>query len=315
MTDGSVPARYWESLDLPDGSVPARYWESLDLPDGSARCLLCPHRCAIPMGKTGRCRVRANFGGSLVASAYGVVSALALDPIEKKPLARFHSGSRVLSAGFYGCNLSCAFCQNHEISQRGVPGEGSLGAFGYARFSPDGLVSEALLARNRGNIGLAFTYNEPFTNFEFMLDCARSARESGLLNVIVTNGFVNPDPLEEILPFVDAMNIDLKSWNDGFYRELCGASLPPVLRTIERAARSCHVEATTLLIPGLNDSEEEIDSISSWLASVSADIDLHLTRHHPAYRLSEPDPIAVDRLTSLAGIARARLKYVHCGNV
>jgi pyruvate formate lyase activating enzyme len=305
----------------------ARYWERVTgLPDASGgsdsvRCTLCPNRCIIREGCAGRCRIRINEGGSLAASAYGVVSSLALDPIEKKPFAHYYPGSFILSLGSFGCNLSCKFCQNHEISQTGVPSEPLERTFAgraFARHAPEELVAEARTLIPRGNIGLAYTYNEPFTNFEFVSDTAILSREAGLKNVLVTNGYVNPEPLAEIAPYIDAMNIDLKSWTDSFYSEICGGRIEPVKATIETlAARypSCHIEITTLLIPGFNSARDEIASLSGWLASISPDIPLHLTRHHPDYLMSSPGPIEVRELLALADLARKKLNHVHCGNI
>lgn len=281
---------------------------------GSAvQCLLCPHECLIPEGSTGRCRVRRNLQGILHAESYGVVSSLALDPIEKKPLYHFHPGSFILSAGSRGCNLSCRFCQNHEISQTGCLH--TAAGSGDRIMTPAELVDAAVAVLPRGNIGIAFTYNEPFVGYEFVYDASILARERGLKTVLVTNGFVNPEPLAEILPRIDAMNIDLKAFTDGFYRRICGGRLEPVLETIRSGAASCHVEVTTLVIPGLNSAPAEIDALASALAQISADIPLHLNRHHPAYRMAEPSPISVAELHALAGIARRHLSTVHCGNV
>ena len=300
---------------------PARYWERIADESDTVRCTLCPNRCVIAAGCAGRCRVRINEAGSLVAGAYGIVSSLALDPIEKKPLAHFYPGSSILSLGSFGCNLSCKFCQNHEISQTGIPAEPidrSFAGRAFARHTPGQLVAEARDLMPRGNIGLAYTYNEPFTNFEFVFDTATLAREAGLRNVLVTNGYVNPEPLAEIAPLIDAMNIDLKSWDDSFYREICGGTVEPVKATIETLASrypACHVEITTLVIPGFNSSRDEIAALSDWLGSLSPDIPLHLTRHHPDYLMSSPGPIAAQELRDLADLAREKLKYVHCGNI
>ena len=286
---------------------------NLALP-GTVRCLLCPHRCLIAEGRRGRCRIRKNEGGRLFAAGYGFVSALALDPVEKKPLARFHPGSYILSVGQYGCNLSCLFCQNHEISQVGIPVPDS-GRDRAGVLSPESLVSSALAAVPRGNIGLAYTYNEPLTGYEFVCDTAIRIHEVGLKNVLVTNGYINPEPLTEILPYIDAMNIDLKSFRDSFYRETCGGGLDPVLDAISVSARICHVEIATLIIPGLNSSTAEIDELSAWIASVSPEIPLHLNRHHPDFRMQEPVPITREELFSLAEIAKKHLKYVYTGNI
>lgn len=295
------------------------------------RCRLCPHACLIRDGERGRCCVRLALDGRLFAEGYGIISSMALDPIEKKPFARYKPGTRVLSVGGYGCNLSCSFCQNHEISQRGVPRAfepgkaGRLAAADHFRsagplaldrpVNPFDLVDEASTLVERGNIGLAFTYNEPFINHEFVFDTAYLAREKGLDVVLVTNGFVNLEPLMDILPLVSAMNIDLKAFTEDFYRSVCGGSLDPVKEAIKLAHAVCHVELTTLVIPGLNAHDTEIAALASWIASVSPDIPLHLTRHHPSYRMMKAEPIEVDQLLALARVASSRLSTVIPGNI
>ena len=284
------------------------------------RCLLCPNECSIPEGKAGRCHVRVNSGGILQAASYGAVSALALDPIEKKPFTQFFPGSRILSTGNYGCNLSCKFCQNHEISQQGLT-DGDGGDGGRRRtsyMSPEALAKAALDARPRGNIGLAYTYNEPFVGYEFIKDTALLVKDAGLQNVLVSNGYVNHEPLVALMPFIDAINVDLKSFSDSFYRFMCGGKLTPVMKTIETIVKdfpSCHIEITTLVIPGLNSSRDEIDSLSLWLASLSSDIPLHLSRHHPDYHLPSPEPIGRNEIRELAEVARFHLRTVLCGNM
>ncbi len=284
--------------------VQARYWT----PGAglAVTCLLCPHHCHIQAGESGRCQVRTNVAGRLMATAYGHVTALALDPIEKKPLAAFKPGTRILSLGSYGCNLRCAFCQNWTLSQQKAA---------YRTWTADRLVDQALSLQAAGNIGLAHTYNEPLIHYEFVLACAKATRKAGLDTVLVTNGFINPEPLDELLPWVDAMNIDLKAWTEAFYRSVCAGNLKAVRQTIERAVKSCHVECTCLLIPGLNDGEEEIDQMAAWLASLQSDLVLHLSRHHPDYLMPKPAPISLSRLDKLANIARKHLHRVQLGNV
>jgi len=297
--------------DAAFGGKVARFYESMDRGDDSVRCELCPNRCVIGDGRAGLCRVRKNRGGTLYADSWGIVASLALDPIEKKPLVGFHPGSFILSVGGYGCNLSCKFCQNHQISQVDPPdkiGEDQL-------YSPERLRDEAVSLVSSGNIGLAFTYNEPFISWEYVRDCAVLIREAGLKNVLVTNGYVNPEPLEEILPLIDAMNIDLKSFSGSFYRTVCGGTLEPVLATIAASIPRCHVEITTLVIPGLNSTPAEIGSLAAWLASIDPSVILHLNRHHPDYRMMSPEPIPRDELFALADVARRYLQNVHCGNV
>ena len=229
-------------------------------------CRLCPKLCSIREGKYGFCGVRQNRGGTLFATNYGKVSSCALDPIEKKPLYHFYPGSCILSFGSAGCNLRCGFCQNWSIAQGDPPTR---------EVSPAEAVELARLQRERGypNTGIAYTYNEPLMWYEYVLDTAVLAWEAGLKNVLVTNGYINETPLLELLPYIDAMNIDVKGFTDKYYRESCKGSLEPVLRTVEIARTRCHVELTTLLVTGLNDSEEEISRLVEWVAS--------LTRRYP----------------------------------
>jgi pyruvate formate lyase activating enzyme len=281
----------------------ARYWEAR--PDGRVQCLLCPHTCTVAPGKRGRCGVRANREGRLYTLNYGEVSSLADDPIEKKPLYHFYPGRSILSVGTVGCSFRCRFCQNHGISQNpDHPTE---------YISPDKLVG---LALQEGSLGIAYTYNEPFVWYEYVLDCCGLARERGLKNVFVTNGHLNPEPLAELLPLADAFNVDLKSFRPGFYRSLVGGELEPVKRTIREIASrpGITLEVTTLVIPGHNDSEDEMDELAGWLASLRPDIPYHLSAYFPRYRLhAPPTPAAIlERLRETAG---RHLQYVYVGNV
>ena len=285
-------------------SYDALFWSGGD--DGCVRCELCPHRCCIDEGFAGVCGVRENRGGALVASGYGLVSSIALDPIEKKPLYLFHPGKHVLSVGGFGCNLRCPFCQNHEISMfRDI---GSIDSF----YSPDDIVRLAGQTIIKGNIGLAYTYNEPLIGYEFLCDCARLVHDEGLYNVIVTNGCINREPLEALLPFIDAMNIDLKGFTKGFYDRV-GGSLEAVLETIESSCRSCHVEITTLVLPGEN--EDDIEEISKWLAAIDTNIPLHLSRFFPRYRYADREPTSRETVVRLCDIAKKHLKNVFAGNM
>lgn len=274
--------------------------------EGGVRCRLCPNACLIREGEAGRCRVRVNRDGILYADSYGRISSIALDPVEKKPLRRFNPGTSILSVGLWGCNLSCRFCQNHEISQHGPSGR----QMDCAR-----LVDMALDARSSGNIGLAYTYNEPLVNIEYVLDCAKTARKAGLLNVLVTNGYVQAEPLAELIPFIDAVNIDLKAYTDGFYQNLCGGTLNPVLDAIRYCVNRTHVEITTLIIPGHNDTIEEIGTIASFLSSLSPYIPLHITRHHPAWKMREEKSASADAIRALVSRAEKELAYVYAGNI
>lgn len=270
-------------------------------------CTLCPHACLLEEGRTGFCRARKNIGGEIVCINYGLLTSLALDPIEKKPLRRFHPGSKILSVGSFGCNLRCPFCQNSELS---MADEKQIRTF---ELSPQELIEKAKELVSRGNIGLAYTYNEPLVGYEFVRDCAKLIKENGLKNVAVTNGYLCEQPLSELLPYIDAMNIDLKGFTEDFYKSLHG-DLETVKRTIEIAARGCHVEVTTLIIPQENDSEEEIDALSKWLASIDQEIPLHLSRFFPCYRMTDRAPTPVETVYRLAEVARKNLIYVYEGN-
>lgn len=274
-----------------------------------AVCPICPHACALAEGQTGLCHGRVAEGGQVVDANYGRVTSLALDPIEKKPLTRFRPGSKVLSVGSYGCNLRCPFCQNASIAcagERDVP---------WREVAPAELVDAAASLVPEGNIGIAFTYNEPLVGLEFVRDTGRLAHERGLANVLVSNGYVNDGPLREIAPFIDAANIDLKGFTQSFY-DLVGGGLSTVMRTIEvlAATPGCHLEVTTLVIPGLNDSEQEIAEAAQWLASLNPSIPYHLTRFFPCHRLTDRPATPPATVHRLANIARRYLKHVYVGN-
>jgi len=271
------------------------------------RCGLCFHHCELEEGQTGFCRARGNRGGTIVPLNYGKLTSLALDPIEKKPLRRFHPGSLILSAGSFGCNLRCPFCQNHEISMAGEHGAQTL------EVSPEQLAGKAAELRTMGNIGAAYTYNEPLVGYEYVRDCAALVHERSMVNVLVTNGTVEEAPLRALLPLIDAANIDLKGFTSAWYRRL-GGDLETVKRSITLAAEYCHVEVTTLLVPGENDSVEEIRELACWLAGVKPDIPLHLSRFFPRYRMTDHPPTPVEQVHRLADKARAYLTYVYTGN-
>ena len=272
-----------------------------------ALCKLCFHHCALDDGQTGLCRARACQDGKIISLNYGKLTSLALDPIEKKPLARFRPGSKVLSVGSYGCNLHCPFCQNASIA---CAGESDVP---WREMMPAELVELAVSLMPEGNIGIAFTYNEPLVGFEFVRDTARLAHERGLANVLVSNGYVNDGPLQEIAPLIDAANIDLKGFTPEWYKRL-GGDLETVKRSIRLAAEQCHVEVTTLLIPGENDSEEEIRALAQWLSSVDREIPLHLSRFFPQYQMRVKPPTPVEQVYRLADAAREYLSFVYNGN-
>jgi pyruvate formate lyase activating enzyme len=267
-------------------------------------CGLCPKHCIVGEGRTGFCRVRKNIGGTLYTENYGRCSSYAIDPIEKKPLYHFYPGSQILSLGTWGCNFACQFCQNWEIAQD-FPQTVEL--------PPDKAVS---MAKGTGpdNIGIAYTYSEPSVWYEYILDTAELAHDNGLTNVLVTNGFINQAPLETLLPHIDGMNIDVKAFNDDFYRTICAGELEHVKYTVEMAVQHCHVEITTLVIPGLNDREEEIQALAKWLAGLNPDMPLHFSRYFPRYRLQAP-PTPLVTLERAYRIAKDYLNYVYIGNV
>lgn len=280
----------------------AMYYEKIH--GERVHCHLCPYECQIPSGGKGACGVRQNIGGVLYSLVYGKTTGLSLDPIEKKPLYRYHPGEKILSLGTRGCNLHCEFCQNWEISQ---------GADG----PMEDITSEEIIfrAKEHDSFGIAYTYNEPFIWYEFVLDTARLAKANGLENVLVTNGYVNMEPLEEMLPLIGAMNIDLKSFNEDFYIKVCRGRLKPVLDVIKRSAESCHVELTNLIIPTLNDKEDDIEKMVGWIYSnLGPEVPLHLSRYFPCYNMSIP-PTPVATLKMAERVAREKLKYVYLGNV
>jgi pyruvate formate lyase activating enzyme len=277
----------------------AAHW----VPEGDAvRCGLCPHRCRIAEGKAGICGVRENRGGTLIAATYGMVASIAVDPIEKKPLFHFHPGARILSIGSIGCNFRCDFCQNWQLVLRQAPVE------------PVRIENLLRTARRANSVGIAYTYNEPLIQFEFVLECAKAFRAAGMKNVLVTNGYVCPEPLAELLPSVDAMNIDLKSMDPAFYRKICGGNLDPVLATIRAAARSTHVELTTLLYTGHNDADDQVRKVVDFVAETDREIPLHISRYFPQHRATAP-PTPPDRVAAAHRIARERLPYVYVGNM
>ncbi len=275
------------------------------------QCKVCFRQCVLAPGQTGACGARRNRDEIVEPVFYGRVSSLALDPIEKKPLMRFHPGSRILSVGSLGCNLRCPFCQNHEIAQRDETGAFSVLT---EAFPPERLAALAEETSGRGNIGIAFTYNEPLVNYEYVRDTARLVKERGMVCVLVTNGTASPDVLRELQPYVDAMNIDLKGFTDRYYRDVLGGDLEMTKAFIREAAKTCHVELTALIVPGENDSEAEMQALSAWVAGISPDIPLHVSRFFPRHRMADRPPTPVQTVYRLAEIARQNLRYVYTGN-
>lgn len=320
----------------------AMYFEKIE--NSKVHCYLCPHGCVIKPGMTGACRARKNIDGELYSLNYGKVSSISLDPIEKKPLYHFHPGSMILSAGTFGCNLKCSFCQNwtiaHEnpgtvditpvqLAEKAAELSGSGMALktretgnGHDTNSNYGNTDENNSCGNRGksniqgaNIGIAYTYNEPFIWYEFVYETSKLIKQKGLSNVLVTNGFVSPEPLKDILPYIDAANIDVKAFASSFYSDICKGVLKNVKETVEICADKCHIEVTTLLIPGLNDSEDEVESLALWLSSISPGIPLHLSRFFPNYKMKDRPPTPVEILIRARDKASRYLNHVHLGNV
>lgn len=273
-------------------------------------CQVCMHHCSLKPGQRGICRARKNEAGKIVCDNYGKAAALSLDPIEKKPLKMFYPGSMILSVGSFGCNLRCPFCQNHEISMTEMDDMETV------YLSPQAMTDKALAYKDRGNIGVAFTYNEPLIGWEYVYDTAQLIKEAGLKNVLVTNGTASLTVLEKILPFIDAMNIDLKGFRPAYYRKL-GGDLETVKAFIVRAAADCHVELTTLVVPGENDDIIEMEEEAEWIASIGQngkEIPLHVTRFFPRFQMTDREATEVELVHRLAGAAGKYLKNVFVGN-
>lgn len=282
----------------------ALYWKVKE--DKKVQCVLCPHNCVISEGKNGICRVRKNVESKLYSLTYNEFTSVAMDPIEKKPLYHFYPGKGILSFGTVGCNLRCQFCQNWEISQQ------DFGEIPTRTITADDAVR---LAKTSDSIGIAYTYNEPLINYEWLLETAQLAQKYNLKNVLVTNGYLNEEPLENLLPYIDAANVDVKSFRNEFYRKICGGTLDAVLRTVEiMVKRKKHIELTNLLIPTLNDSGEENEDLTDWIYALDKEIPLHFSRYYPCYKMEIPaTPLAT--LEKARKIALKKLKYVYIGNV
>jgi len=280
----------------------ALFWEKLD--EKTVRCTLCPHNCVIRDGSRGLCRGRENRGGKLVALTFAQTIALHNDPVEKKPLYHFYPGSYLLSLGPNACNFACKHCQNWEISQMDVP---------TSHIDPQRAVKTALGAKDC--IGLSFTYTEPLVWFEYVLQTSILAREKGLKTTLVTNGYINPEPAAQILPYIDGINLDIKSMDDDFYRSVCRGTLGPVLEFAKLAKKHSHLEITNLVIPTLNDRPDQIERLVNWVfENLGEDTPLHFTRYFPHYKMGiEPTPVST--LTSAYQIAKRRMRFVYVGNV
>lgn len=280
----------------------AMFYEKLD---DKIHCYLCPHNCVIENGHIGKCNVRSHENGKLYTLNYGEITSIALDPIEKKPIHYYKSGTNILSVGSYGCNFVCGFCQNYNISQFKPNSE---------FVSKENLVDTIL--SNKDSVGVAFTYNKPSIWYEYVYDCAKLLKEKNKNTsvVVVTNGYISEEPLKQLLPYVDAMNIDLKAFTNRYYDAICGGSLKPVLKTIEIAAKECHVEITTLLVSGENDNLNEVEEIAKFLSVISSDIPLHLSRYFPRYKLDNP-ATDVNFMFKAKEIAEKYLSRVKLGNI
>jgi len=284
----------------------AKLWR---LEEHGVRCLACAHKCLISNDQTGICGVRKNIDNKLFLLVYGRVAAKNIDPIEKKPLKHFLPGTQTFSIGTIGCNLKCSFCQNYDISQfKEFYGEKILGE----RIMPRQIVSQAIRARCKS---ISYTYNEPAIFLEFVKDIARAARKKELKNILVTNGHFSTQGFNFIKKYIDAMNIDLKAFNDDFYKRICQASIKPVLETIKKAhEEGIHVEVTTLVIPGENDSLEELESIAKFISSIDPEIPWHVTRYFPQYKLQK-QVTPIETLKQAQEIGTKYLKYVYLGNI
>lgn len=281
----------------------ALYYKKLD--NSRVQCFLCPHNCLLLDEQIGICKVRQNQGGKLYSLNYGVISSISMDIIEKKPLYHFHPGKYVLSVGSIGCNLKCSFCQNYEIAHEHQDIQCS-------NVTSDKIVEIA--SQQKENVGIAYTYNEPSIWYEFVYETAKQVKDKGYNNILVTNGYINQEPLKELTPYIDAMNIDLKSFNKEFYKNICLGGVDEVKENIIIANEQCHIEISTLLIEGLNTEVEEIENLASWLGSVNKDMPLHLNRYYPAYKLNLP-PTSIKKMKELKSVAEKYLNYVYLGNV
>jgi pyruvate formate lyase activating enzyme len=277
--------------------------------NGNVKCSLCSYRCVIKDSKRGICKVRENRGGKLYTLNYGLVSSAAPDPIEKKPLYHFYPGTSVFSLGTVSCNFRCLHCQNFSISQASI--DESMGYL--SNYSPERTIE---LTKHYNCQGIAWTYNEPTIWFEYTYDTSKLAKEEGMYTAYVTNGYMTEEALDKIDPYLDAMNIDVKAFREEFYKEISGAKLGPVLDTVERAVKKdIHVELTYLVIPGKNDSSEEIGDFVDWVAGVSVNIPVHFSRFHPDYQLSDVPATPIESLENARRMGLEKLRYVYTGNV
>jgi len=282
-----------------------KYYKKLK--DNGVQCQLCPRFCIIKSGKRGNCCIRENKGGKLFLVVYEKPCAVHVDPIEKKPLHYFLSGTKTYSIGTAGCNLHCLFCQNWEISQikpENLPN---------VKLSPKEVVQEAIKYKCPS---ISYTYTEPLIAFEYVLDICKEAKKNNIKNVMVSNGYINEAPLKELVKYLDAANIDLKSFDDKFYKELTGASRDPVLKTLKILKENkVHLEITTLIIPGFNDNEKMIEKMCKWIKNELGDVPLHLSRFFPHYKMKDVEITPLETLQKAKKIAEKHLSKVHIGNV
>lgn len=284
----------------------AMYYNKLK--DLKVHCVLCPHSCVIENVDFGKCNVRENIDGKLFTINFGEITTISMDPIEKKPMYFYKPGTSILSVGSFGCNLKCSFCQNYSIAQlEEFQGQSNP-------VNPEDLVE--VILKEKDSIGIAFTYNEPTIWYEYVYEVSKhlKERDSNKDVILITNGFVNEKPLKMLLPYIDAMNIDLKGFNNKFYNDICGGNLEPVLRTIEICAKYIHLEVTTLLVTGENDNLEEVENISMFLSNIDKNIPLHLTRYFPIYKMDNP-ATDLDFMYLAKGIADKYLNNVVLGNI
>lgn len=286
----------------------ALYYHKVD--DDKIKCKLCPHNCIIKKNESGICKVRKNKNGKLISENYGVVSSIGFDPIEKKPLYHFYPGSEILSIGSLGCNLQCEFCQNWQISQTSVEDFKR----GNKILKSDKIIDLALSKEK--NLGIAYTYNEPTVFFEFMLEVAKKAKQNKLKNVMVTNGFINQKPLNELNKYIDAYSVDLKAFNNKFFIKYTKSQLEPITETLKNIVKAGkHLEITNLVIPGLNDNPEEFELMIKWInENLGKDVVLHISKYYPTYKL-KIEPTSIETMLELYNIANKYLDYVFLGNV
>lgn len=271
------------------------------------QCNLCNHQCILQENQTGFCRARENRNGVICCVNYRKITSIGLDPIEKKPLYHFYPGSKIFSVGSFGCNLRCSFCQNHEISMKGIRESY------FENISPMDLANQAEQLIPEGNIGIAYTYNEPLIGYEFVVDTATIIQKKKMKNVLVTNACFTIPFAKQVLPYIDACNIDLKSYSDNFYKEI-GGDLTMVKEFIRYAVTCCHVELTTLLIPGKNDSLEEMEELIHFIADIDRTIPYHISRFFPCYRMMDKTPTDISLVYQRVSQAQRKLENVYPGN-